>query len=364
MTNARVNEIDLLRFIAAMAVVFYHYAFRGYAADNMTVMPYPMLAPVAKYGYLGVDLFFMLSGFVILMTATGSTAGRFLISRAIRLYPAFWACCTITFIVTVAIGLPRYSASISRYLANMTMLTGFFDIRAMDEAYWSLLFELKFYAAVAAILLIGKIRHAQSLLAVWLVASIALQIFPAPALRQLLMADFSAYFIGGAAFFLIWSQGVTPARIAIVAAAWMLALYEAIHNMLPFALKHYNTEFNGLVISVTITIFFAVMLMISLKRTGAFGDRRWLLAGAVTYPLYLVHHNVGYMIFNTLHGTINPHVLLWGTVAIMLGLAWLVHVCVEKRLAPVIEALFHQRIVMPSRVTLRRMANAKALEGE
>src|SRR3954467_14113203 len=55
--STRVNEIDLLRFLAALAVVFYHYAFRGYAADNMTVMPYPLLAPAAKYGYLGVDLF-------------------------------------------------------------------------------------------------------------------------------------------------------------------------------------------------------------------------------------------------------------------------------------------------------------------
>ena len=62
----RVNEIDLLRFIAALAVVFFHYAFRGYAADDLSILPYPLLAPLAKYGYLGVELFFMISGFVIL----------------------------------------------------------------------------------------------------------------------------------------------------------------------------------------------------------------------------------------------------------------------------------------------------------
>ncbi len=58
--NNRLNTIDLLRFAAAVLVVFYHYAFRGYAADGMSVMPYPLLAPIAKYGYLGVDLFFLI----------------------------------------------------------------------------------------------------------------------------------------------------------------------------------------------------------------------------------------------------------------------------------------------------------------
>jgi len=57
MKSSRVNEIDFLRFLAAMAVVFFHYAFRGYAADAMTAMPYPLLAPISKYGYLGVELF-------------------------------------------------------------------------------------------------------------------------------------------------------------------------------------------------------------------------------------------------------------------------------------------------------------------
>ena len=70
MQTRRVNEIDLLRFVAALAVVFFHYAFRGYAADDRSIMPYPLLAPIAKYGYLGVELFFLISGFVILMTAS------------------------------------------------------------------------------------------------------------------------------------------------------------------------------------------------------------------------------------------------------------------------------------------------------
>ncbi len=79
MANARVNELDLLRFFAAFAVVFFHYSFRGYTADDMSIMPYPILASVFKYGYLGVELFFMISGFVILMTAANGNLRNFII---------------------------------------------------------------------------------------------------------------------------------------------------------------------------------------------------------------------------------------------------------------------------------------------
>src|SRR5215467_4825559 len=106
----RVNEIDLLRFLAALSVVLFHYSFRGYAADSMSLMPYPPLAPFAKYGGLGVELFFMISGFVILMTAANGSLKGFVASRFVRLYPAFWTCCTITFVVTLAIGAPYFHA--------------------------------------------------------------------------------------------------------------------------------------------------------------------------------------------------------------------------------------------------------------
>ena len=87
----RINEIDFLRFVAALSVVLFHYSFRGHAADDLSVMPYPVLETVARYGYLGVDLFFLISGFVILMTASSGSLKDFVISRAVRLYPAFWA---------------------------------------------------------------------------------------------------------------------------------------------------------------------------------------------------------------------------------------------------------------------------------
>ena len=176
MPKERINEIDLLRFLAVMAVVLFHYAFRGYAADGMSIMPYP-LAPIAKYGFFGVHLFFLISGFVILMTASSGNLRRFFVSRFSRLYPAFWVCCTITFIVTILIGAQRYTVSIRQYLANMTMMSGFIGIGSIDGVYWSLFIELRFYAFIAAILLIGKIKKAQLFLTIWLIACITIDVY-------------------------------------------------------------------------------------------------------------------------------------------------------------------------------------------
>ena len=119
-TSLRVNELDLLRFIAAFMVVMFHYGFRGHAADGYSLLSLPTYATVSKYGYLGVELFFMISGFVILMTASSGSLKKFVISRIVRLYPAFWACCTITFIAILIVGDKRFTATFGQYLINLT----------------------------------------------------------------------------------------------------------------------------------------------------------------------------------------------------------------------------------------------------
>jgi peptidoglycan/LPS O-acetylase OafA/YrhL len=332
MTKTRVNEIDLLRFIAALAVVLFHLSFRGYAADDMSILPFQPFVSFSKYGYLGVDLFFLISGFVILMTAASGSLRRFVVSRIVRLYPAFWACCTITFVIILIIGAPRFTASIKQYLINMTMLSEFVRVPSIDGAYWSLFVEMRFYALVAMVLVIGKINKAQLFLMLWLIASIILEFVPIGKLRYLLLVDWSAYFIAGSTFFLIWSQGISVPRIVMVALCWGDALFNAINRLGKFE-SHYNTNMNRYAVAGIITSFFFVMLMISIRRTGSWGRSRWLLAGALTYPLYLLHQNIGFMIFNFAYPKVNPYMLFWGTIFVILCTAYIVHVFFEKKLS-------------------------------
>lgn len=343
MIRARVHEIDLLRFLAALSVVFYHYSFRGYAADGLSAMPYPLLAPAAKYGYLGVELFFMISGFVVLMTAAASARLRdFCVSRIVRLYPAFWACCTLTYVATIAFASP-HAATFDHYMANMTMLSGLSKIPPIDGAYWSLLVEIRFYALVAVLLAVGRVHQAQRFIVAWLLACIALAIVdalphawvPAQALhylRYLLIVDYATYFVAGATCYLVWSKGPSLARFAVLAASWALAIFQSGQSVREFD-SYYKTALSSAIVIGILSGFYVVVLLVSLKRTGAIARYRWPLAGAISYPLYLLHQNIGYLVFNRLYPAINPHLLLWGTVAAVIVAAYAVHVLVERPLA-------------------------------
>lgn len=332
MTRMRVNELDLLRFLAALMVVFYHYTFRGHAADNLSVMPYPWLAPVAQYGYLGVELFFLISGFVILMTAASGSLRGFLISRFVRLYPAFWAACTLTSAVTLLLGGERFHVAVSQYLVNMTMLSGFVGVRSIDGAYWSLFVELRFYALIALVLLLGQIKRIQPLLIGWTVVTAALEFVQVGLLRNVLIYEYAPYFIAGATFYLVRSSGLTTQRAGLLLANLALALRHSL-AALPELDKHYATHNDPIVVGACVVVFFAVMLAVSTGRAGPIGQRQWLTVGALTYPLYLIHQNIGYMVFNALYPAVPSHVLLWGTVALVCVGARVLNTQVEGRTA-------------------------------
>lgn len=84
----RFEYLDLLRLVCASAVVLLHY---GVMAPYTGVLParYYFAPNVLVYGQFGVHIFFIISGFVITLSARGRTAGAFLWARFLRLYPAY-----------------------------------------------------------------------------------------------------------------------------------------------------------------------------------------------------------------------------------------------------------------------------------
>lgn len=353
MDKARVNEIDLLRFFAALMVVLFHYSFRGYAADGYSPMPYPLLAPFAKYGYLGVELFFMVSGFVILMTAASGSLRKFVVSRIVRLYPAFWVSVTVTFVAIMAFGGELFNATFSQYFINMTMLNGFVGVPSIDGVYWSLFVELKFYALVSFILVIGRIHHAQVLLLLWLFLTVTLEIFPIKTLRYFLITDYAAYFIAGAMSFLVWSRGLSSVRVGVFLVAWVVALRQSVSGLPNFE-NHYNESMNSYVVMGIVSAFFLIVFLISVRKTGWVARKRWVVAGALTYPLYLIHQKVGYMLIGIAYPAINPHVVLWGTLSLTLAMSFTIYFFIEKRTAAPLKQLINSTLDMGThRISLR-----------
>ncbi|WP_193603577.1 acyltransferase family protein [Pseudomonas fluorescens] len=340
MLSKRINEIDLLRFIAAMAVVLFHYSFRGYYADDMTSMHYPALEPVAKYGYLGVELFFMISGFVILMSVSGESIRQFFVSRVTRLYPAFWACCTLTFLVSLAIGGEKYSPTFLNYFKNMTMLGGFFGVPSIDGVYWSLFVEMMFYSIIAALLAIRQMHRVEIFLILWIVATIVIEAIDIKPLRLLFITSYSCYFIAGAFFYKVWHAGATPKRMAAIIACLLITSYQSVMFVGTMD-KIYGTGFSSVIACVINVLMFAVMYLVATGKTGVLKNKTWKTLGALTYPLYLIHQFVGFMIFNYFESAVNTHVLFWGVLALMLCVSYAVNVLVERKLSgPMKSALY------------------------
>ncbi len=334
----RLYEIDLLRITAALAVVVYHYTFSGFAGHHTTIA-FPAVSNVTRYGYLGVDMFFMISGFVVLLSAWGRRPRDFVISRIVRLYPAYWMAVTITALVAVTLGRGLFRVTPVQYLANLTMLNSLPNIANVDVVYWTLWAEIRFYLLVFVLAWIG-ITRARVITAAWLwlaaTAVIEAGILPAglagPA-DLLVQSQWSHYFIAGMALCLIYRTGFSWQLGAVLVVAYCNAAYQAVSFAHRVA-GRYHQALHPPVIVAVVTVIFIVTTLIALRVTRRIGRPWFAVAGALTYPLYLVHAYNGFALFNLFGGAVNRWVLLAAMITCMCCVAYAVHRLVEVRFAP------------------------------
>lgn len=338
----RFYEIDLLRFLAALAVVLYHYTFRGFAEGGYSPVEYPVLGEFFKYGSYGVQLFFIISGFVILMTATKRDAAHFVISRITRLYPAFWICVTLTALAIVWKGGALFQVDLVQYILNLSMVSGFIGVEMVDGVYWTLLVEIKFYALIFVLLILGQIHRIEWFLAFWLLLTAVSLVIPLPKIVTFLfLTDWSAFFIAGALFYLIRQHGLNLYRGGMLWASFMVAIFENLRQLSHLE-KMYNSYFSPLVTSLLILAFFVIFLLIALGKTQFFSSPHLVKLGILTYPLYLIHQNIGFIIFHEVGDSVNRYVLLAALVLIMMMAAWLIHKLIEQPLGKWMDKLLKQ----------------------
>jgi peptidoglycan/LPS O-acetylase OafA/YrhL len=330
----RLYEIDLLRITAAVAVVIYHYTFSGYAA-HLTSVAFPALSTVTRYGYLGVDIFFVISGFVVLLSAWGRRPHEFVISRIVRLYPAYWVAVTITAIVAVTLSRGLFTVTPAQYAANMTMLNPLPNLANVDVVYWSLWAEIRFYLLVFVLAWIGITRaRVTALLWLWLAATAVIEahLLPAGPADLIVQSQWSHYFITGMALCLIYRTGFSRQLGAILVIAYSNAVYQAI-NFAHRVSGRYHQVLHLPVIVAVITVIFIVTTLIALRVTRRLGRPWFAVAGTLTYPLYLLHACNAFVLFNIFGGVVNRWVLLVAMVTGMGCAAYGVHQLVEARFA-------------------------------
>ncbi|MEV5544146.1 acyltransferase [Saccharopolyspora shandongensis] len=338
---ARLHEIDLLRITAALAVVFYHYTFSGFA-KGQTGVAFPTAGEFSRYGYLGVDLFFVISGFVVLLSALNRSPEKFVISRIVRLYPAFWVSVTLTSIVSVLFSQGMFQVSPLQYLANVTMFNPVFGVDNIDVVYWTLWAELRFYVIIFVLTCIGITRRRLlTVMWAWLAATFLLESGLLPlglsaVLDYAVQSQYSHYFIAGMALCLVYRFGPSWSSWAIVA----VALGNAVYRGVPFSgdvAVRYRVDLNPAVVVTVIAAIFLLIALVALGVTSRIAKPWFATAGSLTYPLYLIHAHIGFVVFSRLQASVDPYVLLFGTVLVMCLVAWGMHVTVERRFGPLLK---------------------------
>ena len=114
---------------------------------------------LTQYGYLGVNMFFIISGFVILMTAWGRTVEAFTISRVTRLFPAYAVSVALTAVLLIVVWPQGKHIEVRHAFTNLTMLQQGYRVPHVDGAYWTLWTELRFYLLIGVFVLIGIDRR-------------------------------------------------------------------------------------------------------------------------------------------------------------------------------------------------------------
>jgi exopolysaccharide production protein ExoZ len=167
------NSLQLLRGVAAILVVFFH----GLERTN--------LFHLISYGYMGVDLFFVLSGFIIFFIHYSDIGNKnkfkpFLVKRFVRVYPIYWIVTLFYLILVLAAGnIPNFD-----YFFKSMFLIPQPKMPILGVA-WTLEFEMLFYI-LFSLLLLNK-KFFSPLLKIWCLGILIYFIFPFIQIKFLLI---------------------------------------------------------------------------------------------------------------------------------------------------------------------------------
>lgn len=311
--------VDALRGVAAVWVVVFHF-FAGQRLTKLEALLPDWTAWVVHKGYLGVTVFFVLSGFVIAhslqrQSADASSVGWFMLRRLVRLGPPYWVSLILT-IVIVRAGIPSFGVLIAHvfYLQDLLRLT------PISPIYWTLPLEIQFYLIFALLLAMAHRFRAdsterRSLLLLFTAAALVAAVFPLGLVDEatlpagLFLSRWYCFLLGAFARWAI--DGTIPRFTFYLYGAALVA--GAVHTG--------NVEAGIAVLTAA--------LLLEAGRTGTLRDtRNWRplqFLGRTSYSLYLLHSAAGVVTFGVLH-RLTPDTASW-------QLLWLLAALVSSGIA-------------------------------
>lgn len=332
MKNNRLRELDAIRGLAALFVVLYHYTYRYYE-----IYPSTHRIPFSfDIGHYGVQAFFIVSGFVIFMTLEKTQRSLdFVVHRFIRLFPTYWISVLVTFVVVASFSLPGRETTFLEFLANLTMVHTQFAIPSVDGVYWTLLFELKFYFWMLLLYHFNFLKKIE-LISIGGVSIILLAHFLGldktlmyKISNQAFIFEYISYFISGIMFYKIYTKKATHFTYTALLLALLTALY--------------INEFDK---SYVIVIIYATFSLLAFHKLKIIAWLPLVFFGTISYPLYLIHQNIGYIIMNN-SNQLNIS-LVWGTIfsiIVSILIATIITLVFEKRIMKFLRKKYDNRSI-------------------
>jgi len=321
LNKKRIYELDGLRGVAALAVVFYHYTTRFSIKFNNDIISNVI---EFNYGHYGVQLFFVISGFVIFMSIEKvKSPFEFLYKRFVRLYPTFWMSLFLTFFLLLLFGpdliIPKYS----QLLVNLTMVPKIFGFKAVDGVYWTLMVELFFYLLIFILLLIKKIKDINKLSFLYLLFGFIFIVFNETLdgynyFNTIIMYYLHGLlFVMGIYFYKLWKYGND------------MSLYFQLLLILIISFLLGNFEL-GWVYSLIFIIFYFLIN----KKMIFLSFPIFIFFGKISYTLYLIHQNIGHSIQVLLinHNVNSVFILIAVPLGVTLLLSYIITFFFEKNI--------------------------------
>lgn len=315
--SPRILELDALRAISCLNLLAFHFTW-VYAHKYGFSSPLGFTFPYGKYG---VELFFMLSGFVNAMTFVGKRSAKdFLFARVIRIFPSYWLVLAMNVFLLAWMPMFLWSFTGPELLANASTMPRLFGFENVEPVTWTLQIEMLFYGTLVIMMLCGAFERMLKSLMVMvtvclvfcLASTTVATAWPESSTHRFFWIVENLCFMRNMPLFAMGMllneirSGRGNRNLQIAAIGYFAFVFHAID------LRGHNPA--------------ATLMLFGLLTACAWGKvplLRWkplLYISSISYTLYLFHNNLGSSLIHSLEqmGT-GPHLALLIATALSIG---------------------------------------------
>lgn len=365
LTKQHVVLLDFVRFLAALSVMIYHLCYwkNGHIPTNVLDSN-----NFWWFGWVGVQVFFLLSGYVIAFSASNATPFTFARSRFLRLIPTIWICASITLIAKLLLDnqLPSLDLLYS-YLSTLIIYPLGIHI---DVVYWTLTVECAFYFLVYLVLrwstfpkliplmiFIGVISSLYNILIILMDLNLLNELLPKFSLllnklhhmrtSRLLLLEHGIYFSLGVLLWYLTQKPKNDFSIRVILFVFAVVCSLTVLNASnEYILEHHAV---GIFEMSPLIVFLAGLILIyfaqKLGRIHFLNSEPMKIAlrflGLTTFPLYLLHNDAGLLVLSHLSGLVPDLIALISTIIICIVTAVITFKIIEPFVLVFFKQIWH-----------------------